>query len=90
MRLFFIRLSPQWVVFDNGVKIIPFYRSDFGRLNALQVEKARRALIQAIKRSDKIPSKKELKSNVFPIVIEKQPQTTFTDQIEFIRNFALL
>ena len=31
----------------------------------------------------------ELESNVFPVVIEKQPQTTLTDQIEFIRNFTL-
>ena len=89
-QLLLIHLSQRHITVDKPVKILPPDNSQFRRLNAFETEQARNALVQTVERGYKIPLKKELESNVLPLVIEKQPQAAFADKIEPFSNFPLL
>ena len=70
-EFFFIQLPQRQIIVDLIVKILSSYSREFRWFDTLQIEKTRRAFIQTIEWGDKISLKKELKSNIFPLIIEK-------------------
>ncbi len=76
---FLIYKSQRRVIIDKFVKVVSFYGCQFSRFYAFQVEKTWRAFVKAFKRSYEIPFKEELESNVFPFIVEEQPQAAFVD-----------
>ncbi len=70
-EFFFIQLSQRQIIVDLVVKILSFYSCEFRRFDTLQIEKTRRALIQAVEGSHKISLEEKLESNVFPLIVEK-------------------
>lgn len=85
----FIYPSQRRRALDQVVKIIPLHDRHLRGFDTLQRKEARQPFVQAVERRDEIAFEEELKGNVFPVVAEKQPQTAFANQVEFVGHLAL-